>query len=66
MDKSNYIGFKILEKAKLFLYKAFYVILRDNWIALYKDGIFVKINVPNGGNIEQEVEKIIGISSFTE
>ena len=62
LDKFNYIGFVILEKAKLFMYKAIYDYFEKDLDCSYHctdtDTIFLDINVPLDSNIETEMNKI--------
>ena len=62
LDKFNYIGFVILEKAKLFIYKAMYDYFEKELDCSYHytdtDSIFININVPLDSNIETEMNKI--------
>ena len=62
LDKFNYIGFAILEKAKLFMYKAIYDYFEKDLDCSYHytdtDSIFININVPLNSNIETEMNKI--------
>ena len=62
LDKFNYIGFIILEKAKLFMYKAKYDYFEKDLDCSYHyadtDSIFININVPFDSNIETEKNKI--------
>ena len=62
LDKFNYIGFVILEKAKLFMYKATYDYFEKELGCSYHckapDSIFLNINVPLDSNIETEMNKI--------
>ena len=70
LDKFNYIGFILLEKAKLFLYKAIYDYFEQALDCSYHstntDSIFIKINVPNAGTIYDEMDKIKCILGNTE
>ena len=65
LDKFNYIGFVILEKAKLFMYKAIYDYFEKELDCSYHytdtDSIFININVPLDSTIEKEMNKIKGI-----
>ena len=65
LDKFNYISFVILEKAKLFMYKAIYEYFRKELDCSYHytdtDSIFININVPLDNDIEKEMNKISGI-----
>ena len=65
LDKFNYIGFAILEKAKLFMYKAIYDYFEKELDCSYHytgtDSIFINIDVPLNSNIETEMIKIKGI-----
>ena len=62
LDKFNYIGFVILEKAKLFMYKAIYDYFEKELDCSYHytdtDSIFININFPLDSNIETEMNKI--------
>ena len=62
LDKFNYIGFAILEKAKLFMYKAIYDYFEKDLDCSYHytdtDSIFININVPLNSNIETKINKI--------
>ena len=62
LDKFNYIGFVILEKAKLFKYKAIYDYFEKELDCSYHytdtDNIFININIPLDSNIETEMNKI--------
>ena len=59
LDKFNYIGFVILEKAKLFVYKAIYEYFEKELDCSYHytdiDSIFININVPLDSDIEKEM-----------
>ena len=70
LDKFNYIGFAILEKAKLFMYKAIYDYFEKeiDWSYHYTDtdSMFININVPLDSDIETEMNKISGILHNTE
>ena len=59
LDKFNYIGFVILEKAKLFMYKAIYGYVEKKLDCSYHytdtDSIFINIYVALDGNIETEM-----------
>ena len=61
-DKFNYIGFVILEKAKLFMYKAIYDYFEKELDCSYHytdtDSIFININGRLDSNIETEINKI--------
>ena len=50
LDKFNYIGFVILEKTKLFMYKAIYGYFEKELDCSYHyrdtDSIFININIP--------------------
>ena len=65
LDKLNEIGFAILEKAKLFMYKALYENSEKKLYCSYQytdtDSIIININVPLDSTIEKEVSKISGI-----
>ena len=56
IDKFNYIGFVILEKAKLFMYKAIYDYFEKELDCIYHytdtDSIFINIVVPEGSDIK--------------
>ena len=60
--KFNYIGFVILEKAKLFMYKAIYEYFEKELDCSYHytdtDSIFENNNVPLESTIEKEMNKI--------
>ena len=62
LDKFTYIGFVILEKAKLYMYKAIYDYFEKELDCSYRytdtDSIFININVPLDSNIETEMNKI--------
>ena len=62
LDKFNYIGFVILEKAKLFMYKAIYDYFEKELDCSYHytdtDSLFININVPSDSNRETEMNKI--------
>ena len=62
LDKFNYIGFVILEKAKLFMYKAIYDYFEKELDCSYyytdTDSIFININIPLDSTIEKEKNKI--------
>ena len=62
LDKFTYIGFVILEKAKLYMYKAIYDYFEKELDCSYHytdtDSIFININVPLDSNIETEMNKI--------
>ena len=62
LDNFNYIGFVILEKAKLFLYKALYEYIEKELDCSYHytdtDSIFININIPLDSTIEKEMDKI--------
>ena len=62
LDKFNYIGFVILEKAKLFMYKAIYGYFQKKLDCSYHytdtDSIFININIPLDSTIEKEMDKI--------
>ena len=59
LDKFNYIGFVIFEKAKLFMYKAKYDYFEKELDCSYHytdtDSIFININVPLDSIIEAEM-----------
>ena len=65
VNKFIYIGFVILEKAKLFMYKAIYDYFEKELDCSYHytdtDSIFIDINVPLDSDIETEMNKISGI-----
>ena len=65
LDKFNYIGFDILENAKLFMYKPIYDYLEKELDCSYNctgtDSIIININVPLDSTIENEMSKISGI-----
>ena len=58
LDKFNYIGFVVLEKAKLFMYKAIYEYCEKELDCSYHytdtDIKFIIINVPLGSDIEKK------------
>ena len=62
LDKFNYIGFVILEKAKLFMHKAKYDCFEKELDCSYHytdtDSIFININVPLDSTKEKEMDKI--------
>ena len=62
LDKVNYIGFVVLEKAKLFMYKAIHDYFEKELDCSYQytdtDSIFININIPLDNNIETEMNKI--------
>ena len=62
LDMFIYIGFVILEKAKLYTYKAIYDYFEKKLDCSYHctdtDSIFININVPLDSNIETEMNKI--------
>ena len=62
LDEFNYIGFVILEKAKLFMYKAIYEYFEKEFDFSYHytdtDNIFINIIVPLDSDIEKEMNKI--------
>ena len=70
LDKLNYIGFVILEEAKLFMYKALYEYFEKEIDCSYHytdtDSIFININVPLDCDIETEMYKISGILHNSE
>ena len=70
MDKFNYIGFVVLEKAKLFLYKAIYEYFEKELDCSYHytdiDSIFINVNVAEGGSISEEINKVSGKLSNRE
>ena len=65
LDKFNSIGFVILEKAKLVMYKAIYDYFEKELDCSYHytdtDSIFININVTLDSNIETEMNKIKNI-----
>ena len=70
LDKFIYIGFVILEKAKLYMYKAIYDYFKKEFECSYHytdtDSIFININVPLDRNIETEMNKIKDILHYNE
>ena len=62
LNMFNYIGFVILEKAKLFMYKAIYDYFEKELDCSYHytdtDSIFININIPLDSTIEKEMDKI--------
>ena len=70
LDKINYIGFSILEKAKLFMYKAIYdyfeKVIDCSYHFTDTDSIFININVLLDGDIKTEMNKISGILHNSE
>ena len=62
LDKFNYIGFVILEKAKLFMYKSIFDYFEKKLDCSYHytdtDSIFIIINIPLDSTIEKEMDKI--------
>ena len=62
LDKFNYIGFVILEKAKLFMYKAIYDYFEKELDCSYHytdtDSIFININIPLDSTMEKKMDKI--------
>ena len=58
-DKFNYIGFVILEKAKLFMHKAIYDYFEKKLGCSYHytdtDSIIINTKVPLASNIEAEI-----------
>ena len=70
LDKFNYIGFVISEKAKLFMYKAIYDYFEKELSSSYHytdaDSLHIKINVPVDINIETEMNKVKVILHYTE
>ena len=62
LDMFNYIGFVILEKAKLYMYKAIYDYFEKELDCSYHytdtNSIFININVPLDSNLETEMNKI--------
>ena len=62
LDKFNYIGFVLLEKAKLYVHKAIYDYFEKELDCSYHytdtDSMFININVPLDSNIEIEMNKI--------
>ena len=65
LDKFNYVGFAILEKAKLFMYKAIHEYFEKELDCSYHytdtDIILLSINVPLHCTIEREMNKISAI-----
>ena len=65
LDKFNYNGFAILEKAKPFMYEAKYEYFEKELDCSYHytdtDSIFINLNVPFDSTIEKEMKKISGI-----
>ena len=65
LDMFKYIGFVILEKAELFMYKAIYDYFEEELDFSYQytdtDSILININAPLDSNIEKEMNKIKGI-----
>ena len=63
LGKYNYIGFAILEKAILFMYKAIYEYFEKDLDCSYHytESFFINIGVPLDSTIEKEMNKIIGI-----
>ena len=70
LDKFNYIGFVILEKAKLFMYKAIHDYFEKELDCSYHytdtDSIFININIPLDSTIEKETDKIKDILHTNE
>ena len=62
LDKFNFVGFVILEKAKLFMYNAIYDYFEKELDCSYHytdtDSLFMNINVPEGSDIKTEMNKI--------
>ena len=62
LDKFIYIGFVILEKAKLFMYKAIHDYFEKELDCSHHytdtDGIFININIPLDSTKEKEMDKI--------
>ena len=62
LDQFNYVGYFILEKGKLFMYKAIYDYFEKELDCSYHyrdtDSIFLNINIPLDSNIETEMNKI--------
>ena len=65
LDNFNYFGFAILEKAKLFMYKALYDYFEKELDCSYHytdtDSTFINCNVPLDSDIGREMIKISGI-----
>ena len=68
LDKFNYVGFVILEKAKLFMYEALYDYVEKylDCTFHFTDSIFLNINVSLHSTIEKEMDKISGILHNSE
>ena len=70
LDKFIYIGFVILEKTKLFMYKAIYECFEKELDCSYyytdTGSIFININVQSDSTIEIEMNKISGILHNSE
>ena len=70
LDKFNYIGFAISEKAKLFMCKAIFDYFEKELDCSYHytdtDGIFIKFIVPLDGDIKTEMNKISDILHNSE
>ena len=70
LGEFNYIGFVILEKAKLFMYEAIHEYFEREIYCNYHytdaDSIFININVPSDSTIETEMNKISGILHNSE
>ena len=70
LDEPNYIGFVILEKAKLFMYKDIYEYFGKYLDCTYHyadtDSKSININVPGGGSISEEMIKVNGILKNSE
>ena len=62
LDKFIYIGFVILEKAKLYMYKAIYDYFEKELECSHHytdtDSIFININIPLDSTIGKEMDKI--------
>ena len=62
LDKFNYVGFVILEKAKLYMCKAIYDYFEKEIDCSYHykdtDSIFINIYIPLDSTIEKEMDKI--------
>ena len=63
-DKFNYIGFTILELAKMFMYKFIYDYLAPAYGENYKlhfsdtDSVFLELTIPFNSSLEAEIDKI--------
>jgi len=63
-DKFNFIGFTILELAKLFMYQLIYDYIEPSYGSNYKihfsdtDSIFLELLIPLNSSLEQEIDKI--------